>query len=268
MDHMEYLGDTPELIAKEKAGIIKNGVPVVCWKGNSECNLVLENKAKELGSAIYFVGNDNISQVSFNKKNIDFSYKYGYDKDVMFMVQSYAHYQVCNAALALKTLQILQGDECVKSEPVKQGIAQMSWRGRMERISQNIFVDGGHNEDGIAAFIDSVKDDECKGKRHLIFSAVNDKRVNAISRMLVTCNLFDSISLCELSGKRASTLNELKKIFKDTIDDTQSCIELRTYEHVREAYEKEKGKLKDSDRLYICGSLYLVSEILALSDKG
>ena len=268
MDHMEYLGDTPELIAGEKAGIIKKGVPVVCFKGNNECDRIIENRAKELGSDIYFVGKDNISQVSFNKKNIDFSYKYGYDKYVMFMVQSYAHYQVYNAAIAIKTLQVLQGDDCVEHDSVKRGIAKMTWRGRMEQIGPNVFVDGGHNEDGIAAFVDSVRDDECTGKRYLIFSAVNDKRVSQISRMLVLSGLFDSISLCELTGKRASALDELTKIFKDTIDDTQRCIELRAYGHVREAYEEEKVKLSENDRLYICGSLYLVSEILALSDKG
>ena len=86
--------------------------------------------------------------------------------------------------------------------------------------------------------------------------------------MLVTCGLFDLISLCEIKGSRASALNELEKIFKDVIDDTESCIGLRAYKSVREAYEEEKTKLKSNDRLYICGSLYLVSEILALSDKG
>ncbi|MBP5309925.1 MAG: bifunctional folylpolyglutamate synthase/dihydrofolate synthase [Lachnospiraceae bacterium] len=268
MDHMEYLGDTHALIAREKAGIIKKGVPVVCWKSDSECDQVIENRAKELGSDICFVGKDNISQVSFNKKNIDFSYKYGYDKDVMFRVQSYAHYQVYNAAIALKTLQVLQSDDCVYLDYVRSGIEKMTWRGRMEQIGPNVFVDGGHNEDGIAAFIDSVKADECTGKRYLIFSAVNDKRVSKISRMIVTCGLFDLISLCELKGNRASALNELEKIFKDVIDDTESCIGLRAYKSVREAYEEEKTKLKSNDRLYICGSLYLVSEILALSDKG
>ncbi len=268
MDHMEYLGDTPELIAREKAGIIKKGVPLVCWKSDSECDQVFINRAKELGSDICFVGKDNISQVSFNKKNIDFSYKYGYDKDVMFMVQSYAHYQVYNAATALKTLQVLQGDDCVYLDSVKSGIKKMTWRGRMEQIGPNVFVDGSHNEDGIAAFIDTVKADECTGKRYLVFSAVNDKRVSKISRMLITCGLFDMISLCELEGSRASALDELKKIFKDTIDDTKNCIGLRAYKSVQEAYEEEKGKLKSDDRLYICGSLYLVSKILALSDKG
>ena len=86
--------------------------------------------------------------------------------------------------------------------------------------------------------------------------------------MLITCGLFDMISLCELEGSRASALDELKKIFKDNIDDTKNCIRLRAYKSVQEAYEEEKGKLKSDDRLYICGSLYLVSKILALSDKG
>ena len=266
MDHMEYLGDTPELIAAEKSGIIKSNVPVVYWQDDKGLDRVIKDRAEELGCEAYPVGRENIADISFDKKNIDFSYKYGYDKCVMFRVHSYALYQVYNASLALKTLQVLQGSDSIDSPEVKAGIADMIWRGRMEQIDEGIFVDGGHNEDGIAAFIDSVAKDGCKKSRHLIFSAVNDKRVIAMSRMLAKCGLFDRISLCELSGSRASGLDELKKIFEDTIDDTKSGITLTVYDHVREAYDQERKRLKEGERLYICGSLYLVADILAVND--
>ena len=262
MDHMEYLGDTLEKIAYEKAGIMTHGVPVVYFKGKKESNEVIERRAKELDCPLYPVGEQNALGTSFNKKNIDFSYKYGYDKSAMFTVHSYAHYQVFNALTALKTIEVLLGEDSIGSSYVRDGIKDMFWPGRMEEIKENIFVDGGHNEDGIAAFIDSVIKDGCKSDRHLIYSAVSDKRIESISRLLVGCRAFKSIAICAMNGSRATRIDELKKIFETAVSETDVNTTLKVYEHVKEAYESEKECLKEDDRLYICGSLYLVADIL------
>ena len=264
---MEYLGDSIEKIAYEKAGILKRGVPVVYLKGKDESNEVIERRAKELDCPLYPVGEQNVSLISFNKKNIDFSYKYGYDKSAIFTVHSYAHYQVLNALAALKTIEVLEGEDSVDSSYVREGLSDMFWPGRMEEINKNIFVDGGHNEDGIAAFIDSVLMDGCTGDRHLIYSAVNDKRIESISRMLVKSRAFKSIAICAMKGSRATGIDELKKIFETAVSETDVNTKLKVYEHVKEAYESEKECLKEEDRLYICGSLYLVADILGYTGK-
>ena len=262
MDHMEYLGNSIKEIAYEKAGIMSSGVPVIYWKDKKESYEVIERRAKELDCPLYPVSKENASDTSFNKKNIDFSYKYGYDKSAMFTVHSYAHYQVFNALMSLKTIEVLEGKDSIDTSFVREGLSDMIWPGRMEEIEKNIFVDGGHNEDGIAAFIDSVKDDGCMGKRRLIYSAVNDKRIESISMMLAGCNAFDSIGICAMKSGRATKIDELKKIFETAVSQTDKNIELKVYEHVKDAYESERKCLKEGDRLYICGSLYLVADIL------
>ena len=86
-----------------------------------------------------------------------------------------------------------------------------------------------------------------------------------------TTNLdFDrfNISITSSSIDNPISIDKTNIKVSGTIDDTKNCIGLRAYKSVQEAYEEEKGKLKSDDRLYICGSLYLVSKILALSDKG
>jgi len=255
MDHMEYLGDTFEKIAWEKAGIIAAGVPVVYWKGRSECSDVFEQRAKEVGSKAYPVGDENIEVVDKISKSIDFCYKYGYDNNALFTVHSYALYQVKNAAMAIKALEVLGFDS--QDDDVRQGIMNMNWPGRMEAVEDRIFVDGGHNVDGIEAFINTVLVDGCNGERHLIYSAVSDKQIEIISKMLLECKAFDRISLCEINSGRAKKIDELKEMF-DTCSDG---IGVTAYNDIESAYEAEKGLLGANDRLYICGSLYLVGAV-------
>ena len=174
-------------------------------------------------------------------------------------MHSYAQYQVKNAIVAIKTLEVLGFD--IEADTVLRGIADMNWPGRMEMVEDHIFVDGGHNVDGIDAFIESVKNDGCEGNRHLIFSAVADKQVEIISRMLVECCAFDRISICEIDSYRATKLLELKTIFDKAIAECGKDMSVCMYEGVREAVDEERGLIVGDDRLYICGSLYLVGAV-------
>ena len=65
-----------------------------------------------------------------------------------------------------------------------------------------------------------------------------------------------------MKGSRATGIGELKKIFETAVSETDVNTTLKVYEHVKDAYESEKECLKEDDRLYICGSLYLVADIL------
>lgn len=261
MDHMEYLGDTFAKIAGEKAGIIANNVPVVYWSGREECASVIETQAKAVNASAYPVCEENVKFVSLNEKSIDFSYIYGYDRNAIFRVSSYAQYQVYNAAMALKTLQVLGID--IECKEVVSGIAAMNWPGRMEQVCDRIFVDGGHNVDGIEAFVKSVKADRCKGNRYLIYSAVSDKQVDIIGSMLVESGAFSRISICEIDSSRAKKIDELILLFEELVKNKGDKIVLESYRDIQMALEGETKYLKEDDRLYICGSLYLVGEVKA-----
>lgn len=259
MDHMEYLGDTYEKIAGEKAGIIAAKMPVVFWNGRSECTKVIEQQAGMLGAKAYAVSKENVKIICVNEKSIDFSYDYSYDKNATFMVNSYAHYQIYNAAMALKTLQVLGID--IEQKEVKQGISNMNWPGRMEQVCEGVFIDGGHNVDGIEAFVQSVLEDGCKGKRYLIYSAVSDKQIDVISEMLVGSGAFDRIAVCEIDSYRATGIDELMSVFAKPMENSRNKSVLKSYRNIKEAMKGERPLLVENDRLYICGSLYLVGEV-------
>ena len=262
MDHMEYLGNTLASIAGEKAGIIKKGVPVVYAKSVAEVSEVIEQRATEEHSVAYGVGKENTDILSCSQeKNIDFSYKYGYDSSAIFTVRSYAHYQVENAVLVIKALQVLYGDDIVLDNTVREGIASMQWPGRMEMVEQGVFVDGGHNVDGLKAFVETVRSDGFDGKRHLLFSAVSDKQVEFMSDILVDSDLFCTIGICQIDSSRATLIDKLSAIVSKSIRENGNKSELKIFESLEEAYEGMKAVKAGDERLYICGSLYLVGAV-------
>ena len=256
---MDHMGDSFAKIAYEKAGIISEGVPVVYFDKRKECTEVIESQAKNKNAKSYPVDENGFEVLGVSEKSIDFSYKNRYDKSTIFTVNTYAHYQVENATLALKTLEVLGVD--VDMAEVKTGIAGMQWPGRMEKVAEQIFVDGGHNVDGIDAFIKSVLRDNCSGERHLIFSAVSDKQVDVISKMLIESNAFTRIALCEIDSQRAKKLEELKNTFEILVENMKEPAGLVTYDNVAAAYDAERGQIGENDRLYICGSLYLIGAV-------
>lgn len=260
-DHMEYLGDTIDLIANEKAGIIMEGVPVVFIDEKDIATKVIKDRAESLHCEYKVTNKNDICVKCIKNKNIDFSYKYRYYNDTIFTVHTYAHYQVYNAALAIDALLMLYSEEELSIEILKEGIKNMTWAGRMEEIDTNIIVDGCHNVDGVSMFIESVREDGCKGKRVLIFTAVSDKQIDVMSDMITSSNLFDEIVITTLDSSRASSLEDLKDMFAGGIKKADSKATLKIYDNVKEAYEVIKPRVGKEDRLYICGSLYLVGEL-------
>ena len=156
-DHMQYLGNTIEAIAGEKAGIIVPGVPVI-YDGNDERAAgVIRTRAEELGSPYYQVTRGETEIIRTTVSGIDFSFRNGYYDDTVFSIPFIAEYQVMNSALALQTIQALKEVLPVSEEALKKGILETRWQGRMETILPGVIVDGAHNEDGVEKFVETVR---------------------------------------------------------------------------------------------------------------
>ncbi len=255
LDHEEYLGNTKELIAGEKAGIIRPGVPVVHWSKNEPYDEVIYNRALELSSKAYFVSEENIKNLETFGAGIDFSMHSLYDESVKISLNTKALYQVENAAVSFETLmvlsQILKKEICASK--CSQGFLNMVWPGRMERISERFVIDGAHNEDGIEAFLKSVAIDGCN-RRTLLFSGVSDKNIEKVAGLIVGSGLFDKIILCSLNSYRAAAKERLLAAFNE-------AKEVQYFDTVKAGL---KALLEtDNSMLYAAGSLYLVGEIKA-----
>ena len=257
-DHMEYLGETLSEIAGEKAGIMRPGVPVVYPDRLEEVTRVMEACAEKIGAKTFPIGKDAIKEMKIRHKTIDFSLHLHYYDYIGFTVSTSALYQVENASLAASALALLN-DRRITVSALQSGIREMVWEGRMEEILPSVYLDGAHNADGIRAFLETVKQHSCTGRRVLLYSTVRDKQYARVAGLLAQAGLFDEICLVPLQGERALPLAQLTDCFRQYTE-----FDIKEYERLDIALSELFTQKHDGDRVYIVGSLYLAGEVKAL----
>ena len=256
LDHTQYLGDTVELIAAEKAGIIKPGIPVVYDNNDRAAGAVIAAAADRLGSAAYgLTAEDSCWGVSFA-----------------------APYQAMNAALAVKVLEILE-IEGVNAEVCRKALASVHWTGRMQQVAPDVWVDGAHNPGGIRAFIQAVKaqnglavqekqsaQQPDQGEQNaadmhpqiqLLFAAVSDKDYHEMIRLLCTELSPERVTVVQLKSERGLQADALARQFEDA-----GCSHVTAFDSTKDALKHVLSEKKEGDHLYMVGSLYLIGEIL------
>lgn len=256
LDHVEYLGDTVAQIASEKAGIMQQGAPVVFTDGVSDATDVFCKCAAELGIAAHSVSKNEYSFLNFHNKTIDFSVHTRYYGYVRFTLHTIARYQMENAALAVRAIEVLDEARTITAEQLQKGVSACSWQGRMEEIMPGVYVDGAHNEDGIRAFLETVKEDGCEGNRKLLFSVVQDKDYEHMIQEVAQSKLFEEIAIAHMHTGRAASLDSIRELF-----DRYPFCKYSLYTEVDTALEELVRDKREEERIYIAGSLYLVGEI-------
>ena len=168
MDHTAFLGDTPEKIAAEKAGIIKQGVPVV-FGGNhpavgetapapetAACARVIAEQARAMSAP--YCETDHTALANIRADLFGATFDLGSRKDLFIPLAGL--YQPHNAANVLTVVEVLRSRGLtIPEEAVRRGLSRVTWPGRFEILSRSplIIADGGHNPEGIDAAIASVK---------------------------------------------------------------------------------------------------------------
>lgn len=257
-DHMEYLGETLPLIAREKAGIMRRGVPVVYPDRQDEASRVIEEYAERIGAETVPLEKTAIKEIKIKNKTIDFSLHLLYYDYIGFTVSTSALYQVENASLAVRALELLR-DARITVPVMQEGIREAFWEGRMEEVLPSVYLDGAHNVDGIRAFLETVRRHSCTGRRILLYSSVRDKQYREAAALLSKAALFDEICLVPLQGERALPLPQLMDSFGQ-----YTGFDKKAYTMLEEALRELFSHKNDGDAVYIVGSLYLVGEVKAL----
>lgn len=268
LDHVEYLGDTLERIAGEKAGILKAGVPAVIWDTCEETSAVFRKRAGELGISASFVSKKDYTLLNFRKKTIDFSVRTGYYYDTRegildLTLPTIAAYQMENAALALRAIEILDEKRHITPEQIRQGIRQFSWPGRMEEVLPEVYVDGAHNEDGIRAFLETVGRDGHMGARTLLFGVVSDKDFETMIGQLAGSGLFSKVVVAHMQTGRGVSPGLLEGLF----GQYPGCV-CEGYDSVAQALREVLTARQPGERVYVVGSLYLAGEVCQEIQKG
>lgn len=254
-DHMAILGDTIGEIAAEKAGILAPGVPLAYCGDVSEAAAVIAEKARALGIESRSVSIRDYGLSDFHKKNIDFSIRTEYHNTIRVTLRTIAHYQMENAALAVRALELLDVGKTFPAEAIRSGLERAHWAGRMEELAPGFYVDGAHNEDGVQAFLETVAADGCTDGRSLLFGVVTDKAQEPMVRRIVRSGLFDRYAVTGLETRRGAEPGALAELFR------REGAGPAVYDNVQDALQEILSQRTDSGRVYAAGSLYLVGEI-------
>ena len=238
MDHQAYLGDTIELIAAEKAGILKSGVPAVFGRQLPEADVILNARAVELAIRVRRAADFEIRDLEIHARGSRFS---GID------VPLAGEHQVDNAvtaALALKELGVST-----------EGIAEARWAGRLEHISPNpdIVLDGAHNPAAARALARYIERHYPDRKRWIIFGAMRDKAIAEIGGILFP--LADELILTAAATPRSATPQEVSTLAGRG----------RTAVNIGEALAIVAREAAADDVIFVTGSLFLVGEARAAS---
>lgn len=238
LDHTQFLGDTLDKIASEKAGIIKQDIPVVIGETTQETKPVFTEVAQQKNSEIIFA-EDNFYQ--------------DLPSDLQGTYQVKNRRTVINAIIQLKK----QGWE-ISEDNIKNGLLNVvkntNLRGRWDILGHNplIVADTAHNPHGLVEVAKQINQ-QPYNQLHLVLGFVNDKDVTSI------LNFFPKMAtyyFCEPDVPRKYEIDELYKIIPEDIKDKHF------FDTVDKALTAAKNNAKENDLIYIGGSTFVVAEVI------
>ena len=254
LDHTAFLGDTVEKIAGEKAGIIKDGSPVLYGGEDDVAREVIKARAKALGSDYY-----ETDYASLKIKKADLSgAKFDYKANNSLQISLLGLYQPQNAAIVLDAISILnKSGFTVQSDDARSGLAKAKWRARFEIIERCplVIFDGAHNPQGIRASVDSIKAYFGKKKVVVFTGVLKDKDYTTIAKAL--SEVADEAFTITPDNPRALSGEDYVAVLKEFGISATPC------DSISKALSLGKAAAKEKDTALCClGSLYTYIEVI------
>lgn len=261
LDHVQFLGDTLEKIANEKAGIIKEGIPVVIGETQSETHQVFEDKATECHSPIYFA--DQIFDC--DKVHIESLTQQEYDvwKDNELYLEActiplMGNYQKKNLTTVMCAADLLRKKFELSDDNLREGVANVirntHLMGRWQILNEDplTIADTGHNVDGIREVVSQLAEMNYN-KLHFVIGMVNDKDIDHVLQLLPhNCEYY----FCKADIPRGLDANILaEKAFELGLRGS-------VYNSVRDAYRSAVNAARFDDVIFVGGSNFIVAEVV------
>jgi dihydrofolate synthase/folylpolyglutamate synthase len=254
-DHEEHLGRSILKIAGEKAGIIKEGRPLITSAAQPQVLRFFSKVCREKGSPYFRVGKE-FRYVSIGDGN--FHYEGLHRKLWDIHVNLMGFHQIMNATTALGATEVLEElGFSVSTGAMVEGLRGVEWPGRLERVSfsPQVILDGAHNPAGALALKESLEKEFDYHHLILLVGVMKDKDFKAILHLLAP--LADHIILTRSHNERAASPAMLKEALG------QNGKKAEVIEDLKEAIERGVSITGEEDLLCITGSLYTVGEARA-----
>lgn len=244
LDHQETLGDSLEAIAEQKAGIFKLGKSAVIANLAPEAQIVCQKISEDLGVTLYQADKD------FSFKEGQFSSSLAELRQLKLGLEGV--YQEENAALALQTflLFMTQRGEKLNEEVIRLALKTTRWAGRLEAITEHIYLDGAHNLPALERLVEFIQEKIQQGYQpQILFGALKRKDYSGMLTYL-TEHLPD-VALYVTSFDYQGSLEE---------QDFGDYTSIASYRDFIDDFEASAG---EKDLLFVTGSLYFISEVRA-----
>ena len=262
MDHMNLLGDTLKKIAGEKAGIIKNGVPVVIGESNIETNFVFNQQASKENAPIHFA-NDHFSLEVIKHDLLADKVHFNVFKDGQLYLEGLScdltgKYQLKNILTVLQAIDLVREELHITDEHIRKGLADVKGntglKGRWQILSRQplIICDTGHNEDGWKEVLEMIESLTYQ-RLHFVLGVVEDKD---LSKMLHQLPVDATYYFCKADIPRGLNAELLREMAEG------SGLKGLTYSSVNAAVSAAKKEASNNDLIFVGGSTFTVAEVV------
>lgn len=246
LDHRDILGSTIEKIAKEKAGIIKRGVPLITANQVNNVSKILESRIREKESVMHTCPNPESVKLSSDGTSFEV---YGNN----FNTSLIGEHQAQNAALAIATIKLFNPK--ISYETISKGLRNVHWPGRLQLVSDKIYYDVAHNENGVKSVLDNLSRMFPTSKFYGLLCLKGDKEIDCIAESIKSQfeMLFVSTSKDGLLLKPEKLSKELHNLKVENFPSSDINSSISKINKVR----------NPNDVILIFGSHYIANEVFS-----
>jgi dihydrofolate synthase/folylpolyglutamate synthase len=257
-DHEAYLGPDELSIAREKGGIVKSRIPLVCGKMSEPVTNLLQDIARMREAPAYFLG----SSFSFLLKNGRLFDYIGMKQNLSDLaIALRGRHQLANASLALAALELVSEHFPVAETVIRQGLETVRWPGRLEVMAERplVILDGAHNPEGVRALADALLDLRQGRKIRVLFATMADKEWQLMLGILAS--LADQMIFTRVAMERSADPELLVKSIPVQVSN-------RVIHDSKTALAALLDTAQPDDIVVVAGSLYLLGEVRPLLAKA
>lgn len=253
LDHMDFLGDTRELIGAEKAGIFRKNVPAICGEPNPPKSLI--DYANKIGAHLQLIARD----FRFESHKDHWNYL---AQDVELsnipMPALYGDFQLYNASCVITAVQSLQHALPVSQEAIFQGLRTVRLHGRYQYLSSkpDIILDVAHNPHAAKSLASNLKNTSTQGKTIAVFAMLADKDIAGVVHEIA--DEIDEWYVSGVSHVRGADGMLIKQLVSAELPNAS----IRLFAEVANAYEQACIDANENDRIIILGSFFTVAEVM------